>query len=121
MPYHCSLMPTQGVLSLRYHGKVDAKERLQALDRVLRTCRDQSITKLLVDFTDQETPSVAMDVTTLSSTLEEANLPGSIRIAFIFPKDVRPSAVTEPVSKKRALESKAFSSPDAGCLWLSEC
>jgi hypothetical protein len=121
MPCHCSLMPIQGILRLRYHGNVNARERLEALDQVFRTCKNQSITKLLVDFTDQESPTVAMDVTTLSSTLAGANLPGSIRIAFIFPKDVRPEAVTEPFSKKRALESKVFSSPDAGCLWLSEC
>lgn len=113
-------MATQGILSLRYHGNVNAKERLQALERVLRTCRDRCITRLLVDFTDQESPTVAMDVTTLCSTLAGANLPGGIRIAFVYPTSIPVEPPSQPSSRKQALESKVFPNPDAGCLWLSE-
>lgn len=121
VPYQVALMATQGILSLRYYGTVDAKERLQSLDRVLGMCRERRIRKVLVDFKEQETPSAAMDSAIVSSTLAGAGLPEGIRVAFILPGDVHPGGSTSAVSKKSVLESRVFSSPDSGCLWLSEC
>jgi hypothetical protein len=91
MPYNLSLMATQGILTLRYYGTVDAKERLQSLNRILGMCREQRIRKVLVDFTQQESPTAAIDSAMVSSTLSEANVPATIRVAFVFPGGVQPA------------------------------
>jgi hypothetical protein len=121
VPYQVALMATQGILSLRYYGTVDAKERLQSLDKVLGMCKERRIRKVLVDFKEQETPTAAMDSAIVSSTLAGAGLAEGIRVAYILPGDVPPSGSASAVSKKSVLESRVFSSPDSGCLWLSEC
>jgi hypothetical protein len=120
MPYYLSLMATQGVLRLRYYGRVDVKERLQALDHVLRMCRDQHIDKLLVDFTEQESPSIALDAWALSSTLSEAGLPQCLRIAYLCTTGGLPVEVSRWFSKKQNLQTETFTSHDGAYRWLAE-
>ncbi|MBN1102977.1 MAG: hypothetical protein JXL84_06145, partial [Deltaproteobacteria bacterium] len=109
-----------GVLRLRYYGRVDVRERLQALEHVLRMCRDQHITKLLVDFSEQDSPSIALDAWALSSTLSEADLPQCMKIAYLSTTGDFPSEVSRWFSKKRSIQTEAFTSHDGAYSWLVE-
>ncbi len=120
MPYHVELTGAQGILNLRYYGTVDAKERLQSLDRVLGMCREQRIRKLLVDYKDVKATSIAMETEILSSTLAGADFPETLRVALIFPVDLKSEKAAGAFSKRTALEGKIFYSRDAGRLWLEE-
>jgi hypothetical protein len=121
MPYHVGVLVDQGILNIRYYGTVDAKERLQSLDRVLGMCKEEGIRRVLVDYKDVKSPSIAMETEILSSTLAGADLPETLRVALIFPADLHREKDTGAFSRKPSLEGRIFSSRAAGCLWLEEC
>jgi hypothetical protein len=119
MPYVFGSEPLKNILVLRFYGDVKPTEHLQALNDLVRKCRDQHFRKILIDSREPSKPLTATCRQTFDSTIADCNPSHTVRVAYLYGNAHLRDLPEHNGRKRPSIQSFLFDDPEEARRWLT--
>ena len=116
----CDVMVDQalGMVQVTYHGEVLAEERKAARDWVFQTCKEKSLSRVLVDLRDCTIQMNEKDAISFAANFKHAKDIPDYRVACVFVQRNESESLVEVLITHEGVNIKYFLSPEDATLWL---
>ncbi|MBN2122679.1 MAG: hypothetical protein JW821_00160 [Deltaproteobacteria bacterium] len=118
MPYILSQEAMKGILILRFYGAVNPMEHLQALNDIVRKCREYHFRKILIDAREPSQPMTAAYRQTFESTISDMSPSRDLRVAYLFENTEREGLSEGEKRKPKGLRTELFYKMEEASQWL---